>query len=57
MKFHRAYWVVVEEENGEEHYMCSNCEMEWFLAFGNPIENEMHYCPRCGYSMKMMETE
>ena len=55
--FRTADWVRVPEENGEEHFKCSNCGMVWFLAFGNPLENEMNFCPRCGIKMEAVVDE
>lgn len=52
-----ADWIKVPEENGEEHYQCSNCGMTWFLAFGDPIQNEMNYCPRCGLKMEKVVSQ
>ncbi len=37
----------------DERFECSACGMTWFLAYGNPIENEMFFCPRCGTRMEM----
>ena len=48
-----AEWIKIDKP--DEHFKCSACGMKWFLAFGNPIENEMFYCPRCGEKMKMAE--
>ncbi len=52
-----AEWIRIPEENGEEHFQCSSCGMMWFLAAGNPIQNEMFYCPRCGKKMKTEEKD
>jgi len=46
----KGVWVR-SVENGEELFRCSSCDMIWFLAIGDPIENEMYYCPRCGSKM------
>ena len=45
-----AKWVQIGI-NEEERFQCSVCGMVWFLADGNPIDNEMYYCPRCGTRM------
>lgn len=50
-----AKWIRIPEENGEEHYQCSECKMMWFLAMGDPIQNEMYYCPRCGKRMEAVD--
>lgn len=45
-----ASWVRIGMDE-EERFQCSACGMVWFLAEGNPIQNEMFYCPRCGVRM------
>ena len=45
-----AEWISVGFGE-EERFQCSGCGMVWFLYEGNPIENEMYYCPRCGRKM------
>ena len=50
-----AEWKTIKDPDGEVHFQCSACGMQWFLAFGTPAQNEMFYCPRCGKKMKMAE--
>jgi predicted RNA-binding Zn-ribbon protein involved in translation (DUF1610 family) len=33
-------------------WQCSNCGMEWILENGSPKENEMKFCPKCGFEIK-----
>ena len=51
----QAQWIRVRIGNDDgsfdEYFMCSSCDMKWFLATGDPIQNEMFYCPRCGKKM------
>lgn len=48
-----ARWEWVEDFEGDGHWRCTNCGVEWFFADGGPEENEAHYCPRCGALMDM----
>lgn len=43
-------WIPTDMGSGEpdEAYVCSACGEAWFLVSGNPEENNMNYCPRCG---------
>ena len=45
-----AKWIRIEKP--DEHFECSECGMKWFLAFGDPLQNEMYYCPRCGTKLE-----
>lgn len=45
-----AQWIRMGEGD-EEHFKCSSCKMMWFLAYGDPFDNEMYFCPRCGVRM------
>lgn len=38
-------------------WQCSYCNEEWNLIDGNPFENNMNYCPKCGGKIdKVFET-
>jgi rubrerythrin len=32
----------------EEYWECSECGLMWSLNDGNPFDNEMRHCPKCG---------
>jgi DNA-directed RNA polymerase subunit RPC12/RpoP len=42
----------VLEDDDSNTYRCSNCDLEWQLTTGNPVVNEMNYCPKCGLKIK-----
>lgn len=46
-----ARWEFVEDFDGDGHWMCTNCGVEWVFNDGSPEENEAYYCPRCGAKM------
>ena len=41
-------WEQVEDFDGEHHWRCSACGIEWWFEVGGPVENGAHYCPNCG---------
>lgn len=43
----QGHWI--ESDHGS--YVCSACGEDWVLNDGNPEENHMNYCPRCGARM------
>lgn len=45
-----GHWDIVDENEGI--YSCTICNNYWVLNDGNPIENEMHFCPYCGAKME-----
>jgi len=45
-----GHWKLVQDYD-DEHWQCSVCGCEWYLADGNPEENNMYYCPECGAKM------
>ena len=45
-----ARWIEWDDGEGDT-FECSACGEVWTLNAGNPIENNMHYCPRCGARM------
>lgn len=47
-----ASWKFVEDlPDGDGHWMCTNCGVEWVFNDGSPEENEAYYCPKCGARM------
>lgn len=49
-----GYWEEVTDYVCWEEapfYRCSVCGEEWYLEAGNPKENNMNFCPRCGARM------
>lgn len=42
-------WTVHDPDFNS--YQCKNCGLAWMLNDGNPFENEMNYCPKCGARM------
>ena len=42
-------WTVHDPDFNS--YQCKNCGLAWMLNDGNPAENEMNYCPKCGARM------
>lgn len=48
----KSKWVTVEDWDGDEHYRCFACGIEWFLEAGTPNENNMNFCPNCGADMR-----
>lgn len=44
-------WETVEDWDGDEHYMCSECKAEYVLIDGTPRDNEYLFCPNCGARM------
>lgn len=49
----RGRWEEVTDYGGwgDTHYRCSVCGEEWYLEDGNPKDNNMNFCPRCGARM------
>lgn len=49
----QGYWEEISDYGGwgDTHYRCSVCGEEWYLEDGNPKENNMNFCPRCGARM------
>lgn len=48
-----GYWEEVSDygDCGDTHYRCSVCGEEWCLEVGEPKDNNMYFCPRCGARM------
>jgi predicted RNA-binding Zn-ribbon protein involved in translation (DUF1610 family) len=43
------YSLIDEDYNTWE---CSNCNYEGIIVEGTPEENEIRYCPHCGFEIK-----
>ena len=44
-----------KQESGDENvWSCTKCVDTWSLESGNPFENHMNYCPRCGRYIEMI---
>lgn len=50
-------WIAMQEDYGDVYYVCSECNEAWFLSDGTPVDNNMHYCTRCGARMIGGETD
>lgn len=51
----KAEWKKVE---GVDHnvYHCENCGLLWYMSNeGTPKQNEMNFCPKCGFIIKTEE--
>ena len=46
-------WIAMQEDYGDVYYVCSECNEAWFLSDGTPVDNNMHYCTRCGARMHL----
>ncbi len=44
-------WEKIDDFDGEFHWRCSACGVEWFFYEEGPQENGCNYCPRCGAKM------
>ena len=49
-------WLRYDEEEANA-WECSVCHNVWQLMDGNPTENGMEYCQRCGAEMTLDDTE
>ena len=49
-------WLQHDEEDANA-WECSVYHEVWQLMDGNPIENDMKYCQRCGAEMALDDTE
>ena len=47
----RGEWEEVSEDYEDTYYRCTCCGDEWYLEAGNPKENGMYFCPKCGAKM------
>ena len=46
-----GHWITEDGFDGDVYYRCSECDELWVTFDGTPLENNMHYCPRCGAKM------
>lgn len=44
-------WEKVDDFDGEYHWKCTSCDIEWWFECGGLSENGSHYCPTCGAKM------
>ena len=44
----KGKWIRQEGWDGDETYICSNCNVEWTFPDGTPEENGANFCPECG---------
>ena len=42
-------YKLVDDDNNI--YKCSNCKEEWQITEGTLEDNNIHYCPICGYKI------
>lgn len=45
-----GHWIEQDDYN-DTYYKCSVCGEPWVLIDGTPLENGMHFCPKCGAIM------
>ena len=38
----------IQQSDDGSTWSCTKCCEWWYLEDGNPFENNMNYCPRCG---------
>jgi len=43
-------WVQTDEDGGS--WKCNECDFRWDFIDGDPFENDMKYCPKCGKPIK-----
>lgn len=46
-----GHWIEQDDYN-DTYYKCSVCGEPWVLIDGTPLENGMHFCPKCGARME-----
>lgn len=39
---------------GDIHWECGSCHKDYFFKEGTPLQNDWHFCPKCGI-MKVNE--
>lgn len=44
----KTIWV---KDEFEDFWECMNCKLAWQFIYSGPQENELRYCPRCGYQI------
>ena len=45
--------TIFKYDKADGYWECQKCELTWVFTDGDPSENEMVYCPKCG--RKIME--
>lgn len=45
-----GHWIE-HDDYPDPYYECSVCKEPWVLIDGTPLENGMHFCPKCGAIM------
>ena len=48
----RGRWLEIPDIDGDSHWQCSVCGVEWEFIADGPVENDARYCPRCGAVMR-----
>lgn len=46
-----SHWKQYQDLSGETFPECAHCGLVWWLDEGTAEENEMYYCPKCGFKM------
>lgn len=47
-------WINIHDKV----WKCTGCNLMWFMATKTtPKQNEMNYCPKCGYPIEEAEPE
>ena len=57
-QYNKGFWLQYDDEDANA-WECSICHNVWQLNEGNPEDNHMNFCPKCGacLSMKLGDTE
>ena len=48
----RGEWREIEDRDGDRHWQCSACGIDWYFIEGTPSENGTNFCPNCGADMR-----
>ena len=46
-----GHWIERTDYVGDAYYDCSACGESWTTIEGDPCDNGMDYCPKCGSRM------
>ena len=53
-----GHWIELTDYVGDTYYDCSACGESWTTIEGDPWDNGMNYCPKCGTKMdEVLEDE
>ena len=53
-----GHWIERTDYVGDTYYDCSACGESWTTIEGDPWDNGMNYCPKCGTKMdEVLEDE